>query len=234
MPESRRSSVDFPAPLWPTRPTRSPNSSVMEMSRNASMTMTLELLRPMVPPALPRKAFFKDRALASKMGNSTHASRVSMWGPGPGTVICLEVLPVSGGALARPADSRWQRAMAHLLQLGAGGHLLGEQRGLDAVEQPFQPADQLRLGDAQLGVRRHGVLIERQGEPIELLTQLRCQALFELADARGVNLAQPVAAGLIERCRAHLLEELLDHGADPHHLGRLLDQVGQGALVGIV
>ena len=26
-----------------------------------------------------------------------------------------------------------------------GGHLLGEQRGLDAVEETFEPADQLRL-----------------------------------------------------------------------------------------
>jgi hypothetical protein len=50
----------------------------MVMSRNASMTTTLELLRPIVPPALPRKAFFSERDLASKMGNSTHALRVSM------------------------------------------------------------------------------------------------------------------------------------------------------------
>src|SRR4030088_2126351 len=115
MPESRRSRVDFPAPLWPTRPTRSPMSSDMVMSRSASTTTTLELLRPMVPPALPRNAFFSERDLASKMGNSTHASRVSMGGPGPDTVVCLQVLPVS--ALARLADSRRQRALAHLLQL---------------------------------------------------------------------------------------------------------------------
>ena len=58
---------------------------------------------------------------------------------------------------ARPDDhvsavalTRRQRASAHLLQLRPGGHLLGEQRGLDAVEQPFQPADQLGLGDPQL------------------------------------------------------------------------------------
>jgi hypothetical protein len=31
-----------------------------------------------VPPAAPRKVFFSDRDLASKMGNSTHALRVSM------------------------------------------------------------------------------------------------------------------------------------------------------------
>ncbi len=33
---------------------------------------------------------------------------------------------------------------AHLLQLRPGGHLLGEQGGLDAVEQALQPAHQLR------------------------------------------------------------------------------------------
>ena len=78
MPESSRSRVDFPAPLWPTNPTRSPSSSDMVMSRNASTTTTLELLRPIVPPALPRKAFFRERDFASKMGNSTHALCVSM------------------------------------------------------------------------------------------------------------------------------------------------------------
>ena len=39
-----------------------------------------------------------------------------------------------------------QRA-AHLLQLGTGCHLLGEQGGLDPVEQAFQPADKLCLGN---------------------------------------------------------------------------------------
>ena len=41
---------------------------------------------------------------------------------------------------------------AHLLQLTPGRHLLGEQRGLDAVEQALQPADQLGLRDPQLGL----------------------------------------------------------------------------------
>ena len=80
MPDSSRSSVDLPAPLWPTRPTRSPISSDMVMSRSASMTTTLESLRPIVPPALPRNAFFSDRDLASKIGNSTQAFWVWMCG----------------------------------------------------------------------------------------------------------------------------------------------------------
>src|SRR5574340_1816929 len=48
------------------------------MSRSASTTTTSELLRPIVPPSLPRKAFFSERDLASKMGKSTQAFRVSM------------------------------------------------------------------------------------------------------------------------------------------------------------
>ena len=130
----------------------------MVMSRSASMTTTLDSLRPIVPPALPRNAFFSERALASKMGNSTHALRVSMCGLERRVTDSLQVLPgcpVPGpAAWSRRADAGRQRALAHLLQLLAGRHLLGEQRGLDAVEQPFQPADQLRLRDAQFGVRR--------------------------------------------------------------------------------
>jgi len=41
------------------------------------MTTTLEVLVPIAPPALPRNAFLSDRALASKIGNSTHALFVS-------------------------------------------------------------------------------------------------------------------------------------------------------------
>ena len=72
---------------------------------------------------------------------------------------------------------------AHLLQLGAGRHLLGEQRGLDAVEQTLQPADQLRLGDPQLGVAS-GAASSANGsdEPLQLLDQLGRQALLQLLD----------------------------------------------------
>jgi len=48
------------------------------------------------------------------------------------------------GRLHEPGGER----AAHLLELRAGCHLLCEQRGLDAVEESFEPADQLRLGDA--------------------------------------------------------------------------------------
>src|SRR5215207_3816913 len=75
------------------------------------------------------------------------------------------------GLLARPS-TRWQRAAPHLLQLHPRRHLLREERRLDAMEQALQPANELRLGDPQLGVGRNGVLGERQGEPLQLVAQL--------------------------------------------------------------
>ena len=52
----------------------------------------------------------------------------------------------------------------------------------------------------------------------------------------GVDVAQPVAAGLVQRRRPDLLEQLLDHRADPHDLGRLLDHLADGerAVVAVV
>ena len=52
-----------------------------------------------------------------------------------------------------PPTPGGQRA-AHLLELRPRGHLLGVDRGLDAVEEALEPADQLGLGDPQLGVGR--------------------------------------------------------------------------------
>ena len=91
-----------------------------------------------------------------------------------------------------------QRA-AHLLELGAGRHLLGVDRGLDAVEEALEPADELGLGDPQLGLGRGALLGERQREPLELLDQLGGQAGLELLDRGLVDLLEAVAAGLVER-----------------------------------
>ncbi len=71
-----------------------------------------------------------------------------------------------------------------------------------------------------------GVVGEGQGEAFELVAQLGGEALLELVDRRLVDLLQPVAAGVVERCGAHFLEELFDHRADAHDLGRLLHHVG--------
>ena len=123
-------------------------------------------------------------------------------------------------------------APAHLLQLGAGGHLLGEQRGLDAVEQPFEPADELRVGDAELGLAGGGLGVgERQRDALQLLDQLRREAVLELLDRTLVDLRQARAAGLVEGGLTDLLEQLPDHAADAHDLGRLLDHLGDRALL---
>ena len=42
------------------------------------------------------------------------------------------------------------------------------------------------------------------------------------------------SARVVERRGLHLFEQLLDHGADPHHLGGLLDKVGDRALPVVV
>ena len=82
----------------------------------------------------------------------------------------LRRAPVPGG---QPAP--------HLLQLRPRRHLLGEQRRLDALEQALQPADQLGLRDPQLGVAGGGVVGERRAQPVQLVAQLRRQALLQLA-----------------------------------------------------
>ena len=60
----------------------------------------------------------------------------------------LQVLAAGGadvfGSLASPG---WQRSAPHLFQLHAGGHLLGDQGRLQAVEHTLEPADQLGLRD---------------------------------------------------------------------------------------
>ena len=52
-----------------------------------------------------------------------------------------------------------------------------------------------------------------------------------------MDLGEPGPARLVERGVAHLLEQLLDHRADPHDLGRLLDEVrrvgGAVAVLGV-
>ena len=111
----------------------------------------------------------------------------------------------------------------HLLQLRSCRHLLGEQGRLDAVEQPLQPADQLRLGHAQLGLARQLVLGERQGQPVQFLDQFGREPVLELLDRAFVDLPEAGPALLVQRRRPDLFQQLADHAADPHDLGRLLD-----------
>ena len=115
-----------------------------------------------------------------------------------------------------------RQGAADLRQLLLRRHLLGEQRCLDAVEQALEPSDELCLRDAQLRLGGHAAT-ERQGQAVEFFPQLRRQALFELADRGFVDLAQPLTARFVQRSGPDLLQKLLDHRADPHHLGGLLD-----------
>ena len=123
------------------------------------------------------------------------------------------------GAPARPR----RQTPPHLLELHPCGHLLGDQCGLDAVEEALQPAHELRLGDAQLAVGGRAVRVERGDDAGQLLAQLRGQGRLELAQRRRVDLLEATAARVVELGGPDLLEQLLDHRADPHDLRRLLD-----------
>src|SRR5207248_8393806 len=76
----------------------------------------------------------------------------------------------AGGPLRRSSGTSAPRkcASAHLIQLRARSHLLREQRGLDAVKQAFEPADELRVRDTQLGITGNFVVGERQRDAVEL------------------------------------------------------------------
>ena len=100
--------------------------------------------------------------------------------------------------LVRRGHQAGRQRAAHLLELCPGRHLLGEQRGLDAVEESFEPADQLGLRDTELRLARRPVL-ERQRQPVELLDQLGREAVLKLFDGVLVNLFQPRPALLVQR-----------------------------------
>ena len=111
-----------------------------------------------------------------RQGRSPARRRPDRPGPGPGR---------AGRASARAA--------------GARRHLLGEQRGLDAVEQALEPADELGLGDPQLGVggrcRRR-----RAGEPPSSSCRSGDRASAELARPRSRR-SRAAARGPARRAR---------------------------------
>jgi hypothetical protein len=115
----------------------------------------------------------------------------------------------------------------HLRELRLRGHLLRDERGLDAVEQPLEPPHELGLGDPQLGVRRWPVVVERQRDAVQLLEQLGGEPVLELAQRPLVHLGEPRAGVVVERSAADLVEQLLDHRPDPHDLRGLADHHGR-------
>src|ERR1700686_10053 len=102
----------------------------------------------------------------------------------------------AGGALAGAAHLE-RTSVAHLLELALRLDLLREQRCLDAVEEPFEPADQLRLRDAQLRITRRGAR-ERQRHVRELLAEVGREDLLELVDGALVDLLERTASGVVE------------------------------------
>lgn len=116
-----------------------------------------------------------------------------------------EVRPGAGRALLGWLLAWWQPALAEFVQLRSGGHLLSEKSGLDAVEQAFQPADELSLGNPQLRFARR-IGIEREGEAVELARKVGRQSARELADGRLVDLFQARAACDVERRLPHFFQ----------------------------
>ncbi len=97
-----------------------------------------------------------------------------------------------GAAPGTPAGAG--RELAHLLELLAGGQLLGEQGRLDAVEQALEPADELGLGDAQLGVGRH-LAVARTAAPAICSSSCRSGDSARTARRPSARRSRPAARG---------------------------------------
>src|SRR5690606_19048514 len=108
----------------------------------------------------------------------------------------------------------------HPLELLAGRHLLGDQRRLDPVEQALEPADQLRLGHAELDLGGHRALGEVEGQLAELRRELGRQGRLELGDRALVDVAQLTPGRLVQRRAAERFEQLLADGPGADDLGR--------------
>src|SRR4051812_18106324 len=84
----------------------------------------------------------------------------------------LQVRPGASSRFAVRTALAGRQLTAHLLELLASLHLLREQRGLDAVEQPREPADELGLRDPQLGLTGDGVARERGRQAVQLVLEV--------------------------------------------------------------
>src|SRR3712207_6643061 len=198
MPESSRSRVDLPAPLCPTRATRPPSSMVMSMSWRAWMTGTLRSSELMLPPTMPRTAFFSERVLASKMGKSTLACRVSMrttWlflsADGSDPVGDARAVAAHRPHGHRPAEGRDGQDDDPVVP----DRLLAEHRPPDDLDEVQDGVD---LGDARaLGDGRVRAVEEVLVDPHDRREEER--ELHDAADDR-VEVAEP-AAGHAEEQR---------------------------------
>src|SRR6266446_3469554 len=157
------------------------------------------------------------RSLPGRSDQATSA------GPAPGSGARDRRLEVLAGVPGRAhlGSGRQPAATAHLVDLGARLQVLCTEGGLDSLEEALEPSQQLSLGEPDLGFAR-GVL-ERQGQRLELVLQLLRHAFLERGERPLVDLAEPLAPGLIGLGLAHVLKQLADHRRDADQLGRLLD-----------
>src|SRR5262245_53718727 len=145
----------------------------------------------------------------------------------------LQVLAGSaaaGGSLRRAGG---QAAAPHLVELRARLHVLGPERRLDTVKQAFQPADQLRLRQANLGLARRA--LERDRQRLELLLQIFGEPFLQRVERLAVDRTQTLASGFVRRRLAHLFEQLADHRGDAQKLRGLRDELaalGRAAVPG--
>ena len=121
---------------------------------------------------------------------------------GPGRLACrgplrFAVLPddYPGGN----HGARRQLLELHLRDGMLAGGVLGSDGRLDAVEEAFQPPDQLRLGDPELGVRRRGVVREGEADPFQFLHEFGGQPVLQFLDGTLVDLGQAFARGVVQR-----------------------------------
>jgi hypothetical protein len=59
----------------------------------------------------------------------------------------------------------------HLVEPSSCLHLLGEQHGLNSMEQTFEPPHELSVRDPQLRITGNVVVLERKAQTLELLAQ---------------------------------------------------------------
>src|SRR4051794_5470350 len=94
------------------------------------------------PPGEPVRSILNQIGQPRQGSGSEVHTTTAVLGPLGRAGRCLATLAATHGL----GEPRWQRA-AHLLQLCPGSHLLGVDRGLDAVEEALEPADELGLRD---------------------------------------------------------------------------------------
>src|SRR5919206_1899674 len=175
MPDSSRSRVDLPAPLWPTSASRSPSSRCRLMFRRASMTTTLRSLAATLPPTTPSTVCFSERDLASKMGKSTLALRTSML-----TMVASSSDPVRDAAAVATHDQQGQGPADH------GDPDDDEPRVPLLVLAQHRPADELHEVEQRVELHEAGPLGDGRGVQQDVVhPDDRGQEEQQLDDALG-------------------------------------------------